>query len=116
MLILSNFYSKFTIKLTYIEKLIFQSLKEFWPKNTMVQPQFYRFKMRLSQKNKDVERYPFLEPELENNEVQLYQSTLFNAGKRGRPLKDSFVIHEFHKLFQKFASKTDSTGVLQYKD
>ncbi|KKM26416.1 hypothetical protein LCGC14_1585030 [marine sediment metagenome] len=87
-----------------------------WNKNTMTQPQLYRFKMRLSQRYKDIERYSVLEIELENIAVQLFQSTLFNTGKSGRPLKESFVIHESHKLSQEFAGKPDSIGVLYYKD
>jgi hypothetical protein len=51
-----------------------------------------------------------------NIAVQLFQSTLFNTGKSGRPLKESFVIHESHKLSQEFASKSNSIGVLYYKD
>lgn len=57
-----------------------------------------------------------LETKLENIAVQLFQSTLFNTGKSGRPLKESFVIHESHKLSQEFPSKVDSIGVLYYKD
>jgi hypothetical protein len=54
--------------------------------------------------------------ELINIAVQLFQSTLFNTGKSGRPLKDSFVIHESHKLSQEFASKSNAIGILHYKD
>lgn len=87
-----------------------------WTKNSMPQPQLYRFKMRLAQRFKDVERYSVLDIELVNIAVQLFQSTLFNTGKSGRPLKESFVIHESHKLSQEFASKSDSIGILYYKD
>ena len=87
-----------------------------WSKINMAQPLLYRFKMRLSQRFKDVERYIILEKQLVNIAVQLFQSTLFNTGKSGRPLKESFVIHESHKLSQEFASKPDSIGVLYYKD
>ncbi|KKN19058.1 hypothetical protein LCGC14_0949480 [marine sediment metagenome] len=59
-----------------------------WTKNTMTQPQLHRFKMRFSQRYKDIERYTVLETELENIAVQLFQSTLFNTGKSGRPLKE----------------------------
>ncbi len=87
-----------------------------WNKVSMAQPQLYRFKMRLSQRFKDIEHYTILDIQLVNIAVQLFQSTLFNTGKSGRPLKESFVIHESHKLSQEFASKSDSIGVLYYKD
>jgi len=87
-----------------------------WNKISMAQPQLYRFKMRLSQRFKDIEHYTILDDQLVNIAVQLFQSTLFNTGKSGRPLKESFVIHESHKLSQEFASKADSIGVLYYKD
>ncbi|KKN33508.1 hypothetical protein LCGC14_0803050 [marine sediment metagenome] len=71
-----------------------------WTKNTMAQPQLYRFKMRLSQRYKDIERYKVLEIELENIAVQLFQSTLFNTGKS---VKESFlVILFFLKIHQNF--------------
>ncbi len=87
-----------------------------WNKISMAQPQLYRFKMRLSQRFKGIERYTIINDQLVNIAVQLFQSTLFNTGKSGRPLKESFVIHESHKLSQEFASKSDSIGVLYYKD
>ena len=87
-----------------------------WNKTNMAQPQLYRFKMRLSQRFKDIESYTIIDVQLVNIAVQLFQSTLFNTGKSGRPLKESFVIHESHKLSQEFASKADSIGVLYYKD
>ena len=87
-----------------------------WNKISMAHPQLYRFKMRLSQRFKDIEHYTILDIQLVNIAVQLFQSTLFNTGKSGRPLKESFVIHESHKLSQEFASKSDSIGVLYYKD
>ena len=87
-----------------------------WNKISMSQPQLYRFKMCLSQRFKDIERYSIMEEHLLNIAVQIFQSTLFNTGKSGRPLKESFVIHESHKLSQEFASKSDSIGVLSYKD
>lgn len=87
-----------------------------WNKRSMAQPQLYRFKMRLSQRYKDIARYSILNVEMVNIAVQLFQSTLFNTGKSGRPLKESFVIHESHKLSQEFASKSNSIGVLYYKD
>jgi len=87
-----------------------------WNKKSMAQPQLYRFKMRLSQRYKDIARYSILNVEMVNIAVQLFQSTLFNTGKSGRPLKESFVIHESHKLSQEFASKSNAIGVLYYKD
>lgn len=87
-----------------------------WDKRTMAQPQLYRFKMRLSQRYKHKVQYDILDIELINIAVQLFQSTLFNTGKSGRPLKESFVIHESHKLSQEFASKPESIGLLYYKD
>jgi len=87
-----------------------------WNKISMAQPQLYRFKMRRSQRFRDIEHYTILDIQLVNIAVQLFQSTLFNIGKSGRPLKESFVIHESHKLSQEFASKADSIGALYYKD
>lgn len=87
-----------------------------WSKSNMAQPQLYRFKMRMSQRYKDVVSYSISDVELINIAVQLFQSTLFNTGKSGRPLKESFVIHESHKLSQEFASKPNSIGILSYKD
>ncbi len=87
-----------------------------WSKKSMSQPQLYRFKMCLSQRFKGNEKYTILDLELINIGLQLFQSTLFNTGKSGRPLKESFVIHESHKLSQEFATKSDSIGVLFYKD
>ena len=87
-----------------------------WSKRSMAQPQLYRFKMSLSQRFKGEVRYSILNNEMVNIAVQLFQSTLFNTGKSGRPLKESFVIHESHKLSQEFASKASSIGVLYYKD
>lgn len=87
-----------------------------WSKESMPHPQLYRFKMKLAQRFKGIERYTILDLELVNIAVQLFQSTLFNTGKSGRPLKESFVIHESHKLSKEFASKSDSIGVLFYKD
>ena len=85
-------------------------------KKSMSQPQLYRFKMRLSQRLRRIEKSTILDLELINIGLQLFQSTLFNTGKSGRPLKESFVIHESHKLSQEFATKSDSIGVLFYKD
>jgi hypothetical protein len=87
-----------------------------WNKKSMAQPQLYRFKMRLSQRYKDIARHSISNVEMVNIAVQLFQSTLFNTGKSGRPLKESFVIHESHKLSQEFASKSNAIGVLYYKD
>ena len=87
-----------------------------WTKRNMAQPQLYRFKMRMSQRYKNVVNYSISDVELINIAVQLFQSTLFNTGKSGRPLKDSFVIHESHKLSQEFAGKSNAIGVLHYKE
>ncbi len=87
-----------------------------WQKGSMPQPQLYRFKMRLSERYKNIVRYDISGVELVNIAVQLYQSTLFNTGKSGRPLKQAFVIHESHKLSLEFAGKPDSIGILNFKE
>ncbi len=50
-----------------------------WTKNTMTQPQLYRFKMRVSQRYKDIERYTVLEIELENIAVQLFHDCVLHS-------------------------------------
>jgi len=87
-----------------------------WPRDTLLVPVFYRFRLRLSKDIPDHISTEIPRDELTRIGLQLFQPSIFNTGKGGRPLRLTKVIHESHKLSREFAEKPDSMGVLWYKE
>ncbi len=85
-------------------------------KKYMVNSCLYRFKMLLTNKEQTDVVYQITEKELLKVGIKLFQTSLFNTGKSGRPLKETKVIHESHKLSKEYSEKPDSIGILHYKD
>lgn len=87
-----------------------------WRKKSMAQPLIYRFKMKLFKNEGGILTMKISRDELINLGVQMFQTSLFNTGNSGRPLKMTKVLHESHKLSKEFAEKPDSIDVLWYKE
>lgn len=91
--------------------------KHIYPKkDPMVQARLYRFKMVIKQHSEQLISNIISEKVLYRIGLRLFQTAFFNTGKSGRPLKDSKVIHESHKLSKEFAEKPESIGILHYKE
>ena len=82
-------------------------------RNLLKNPCLYRFKMII---NKNETSTDISEQDILQIGLQLFQTTLFNTGKSSRPLKETKITHESHKLSQEYAEKPDAIGVLHYKD
>ncbi len=65
---------------------------------------------------RDLVSYKITEEKLLNIGLQLFQTALFNTSKSGRPLKESKVIHESHKLSKEYGELSNAPGVLHYKE